>query len=139
MLEASRAEAQLPLKRQLREVFEEVEYKPRARGLVIEDMCEQRQRFIEGDEPEQPCTLEEGHEVQNGDILIVQKKRRAAGEPSVVDFMIEQHKKLPRDLYELPSRSELARQAQEWGGGDGSSGDEEGMVHEVVGEVVPVA
>ena len=68
--------------------------------------------------------LAEGHELQNGDILIVQKKRRAADEPSVMDFMEEQHKKLPGDLYELPSRSKLFRQAQESGNGDGNSGDE---------------
>ena len=115
------------------EVFEEVEYKRRDKGLVIEDMCEQRQRFIERDEPEQPCMLAEGHELQNGDILIVQRTRRAAGDPFVVDFMCEQHKKLPGDLYELPSRSELARQAQEWGDGDSNSG-EEVMVEEVAQE-----
>ena len=84
------------------EVFEEVEYKwfdtleGVDRGLVIDDMYKQRQGFIERDER---CTLAEGHEIENGDILIVQKKHRAAGEPSVVDFMHEQHKKLPGDLY----------------------------------------
>ena len=37
---------------------------------MIDDMYKQRQGFIERDER---CTLAEGHEIENGDILIVKR------------------------------------------------------------------